>query len=400
MSVPSLSQVSEPDKPSEGVQSQQEDPDQRVPEEPKAEVPAEPESGPSSETPTTEAAEPGTESEEEPAKGVDESIEDLFGPDLPSRGQSDSKDLQPEKPEGPQEPVLYISDTDNGRIVIMMGMEGDGYSSLGLPGYGLGRFLRPKQVWVDYAGRLHIADSGNNRVVRIDQATVENRPSWNEVDGLSDPHGVAVDGFGVYISDTKADRIVVYDELLDNAKVREEITHPQMRKPTSLWIDQHGALYICAGEDPPGGKLFKTWMEKERRRWSIYEGENLSGSRFLPTSVITTADGLVILDYSGQRVITMRDMTGNRLKEHRFRLDPRTRLRRPTGLGLSNDGRIFLTDSGNDRILEIDKNGQVKGAFVEYGGDPNTLLSNPTSVFIYSPAPPPVKKDDDDDEEE
>lgn len=360
--------------------------------------------------PTTPEGEPSPAPSEEPTPASPEpgaspspSIEDLYAPDLPTR--KTDQDTTPPTEAGdkkPAGPILYIADSDNGRIVVMQGISGEGFTSIGLPGYGLGRFLRPAQLWLDYANRLYVADSGNNRVIRIDQNA---QPGWTEVGGLSEPRGVAVDGSGVYVSDTKANRIVVYDAVVNDAKPREILTHPQLKRPGDLWIDAQGALYICSGEDPPGGKLLKTWMEKglaekgvqkETRRWTVFEGEGLSGSRFLPSSVVTQKGGLTLLDVSGQRVISMQDLTGKRLREDKFRVDPRWRLSRPAGMGIDAEGRIFIADSGNDRILELGKNGDVIGEYYILEDDPGTLLANPSSIFIYSPAPPPPPKEEED----
>lgn len=349
----------------------------------------------------TPAAESSPSSSEEPATTEPPSIEDLYGPDLPRRNV-EKDEPAPEAPKS-TEPVIYISDSDNGRIVVMQGIQGEGFTSLGLPGYGMGRFLRPAQVWLDYKARLHVADSGNNRVIRIDQQA---NPGWTEVGSLSEPRGVAVDGTGVYVSDTRANRVVVYDEIVNGAKIREVLTHPQLKRPAELWIDGQGALYICCGEDPPGGKLLKTWIEKglaekgvvkETRRWAVFEGEGLSGSRFLPAAVVTDKSGLRLLDVSSQRLVSMQDIAGKRLKEEKFRIDPRWRLSRPSGLAIDPQGGIFIADSGNDRILKLNKDGQVIDEFYILDSDPTTMLANPTSIFIYSPAPPPAPSDDEGD---
>lgn len=328
-----------------------------------------------------------------PTPDVEKSIEELFGPDTPRKSTDSEPKVTDDKPEN-TDPILYICDSGNGRIVIMKGLSGDGFTSIGLPGYGMGRFLRPAQLWIDYEERLYVADSGNNRVIRIDQ---NKQPGWTEVDGLSEPQGVAVDGTGVYVSDTKADRVVIYDAVVDKAPIRETLTHPEMKRPTDLWIDGQGALYICCGEDPPGGKLIKTWVEKERRRWTVFEGEGLTGSQFLPSSMVTVKNGIKLLDGSGQRLVSMQDLAGARLKEDKFRTDPRWRLSRPKGLGVDATGRMYIADSGNDRILELSPSGNVVGEFMIIGKDPSTMLSNPASIFIYSPAPGPPPKEEKDD---
>ena len=326
-----------------------------------------------------------------PTQNVGQSIEALLGPDGKTEDtseQSSKKVLDPSK----DEPILYISDTDNGRIIVMQGIKGDGFISFGLPGYGFGRFLRPAQIWVDSERRVYVADSGNNRIVRIDQRSSE---GWSEFTNLSSPKGVAVDNSGVYISDTKANKVIKVEEIVKDTPVLETLTHPQMTKPTGLWIDAQGALYICAGEDPPGGKVFKTWMEDERRRWAIFDGHGLAGSRFRPSSLVTTNGDLKFLDDSGTRVINMENTEGRKMKVQRFRKSRQYRLRRPRGIALDKSGkRFFIADSGNDRILEVTGNGTVVGEFSQLDNDPASVLRNPTSIFVFSPAPSEEPKED------
>lgn len=299
------------------------------------------------------------------------------------------------------DPVIYVVDADNGRVVVMQGIGGKGYTSLGMPGYGVGRFLRPTQIWIDFQRRMYVADTGNNRVIRIDQKTEK---GWSEIVGLAAPQGVAVDGYGVNISDTDNNQILVFDELVDGAKPREVIKHNRLEKPTSLWIDKDGALYICCGEDPPGGYIVKTWMDVDEptlRRWKFYDGPRLSGSRFMPKAIITDESGIRMIDVAGQRMVDIRNIKGQRAIEHKFRADPRHRLRRPKGLAIDHRGFLFIVDSGNNRVLKLDSEGQVVDQYFVLDGDPATMLSNPTSIFIHSPAPPPPppeEEGEDDDE--
>lgn len=339
--------------------------------------------------------------EKQPKKPVaqptttEESIEALFGPDE-EKPKSDDPASQRVDPKN-NEPIMFIADTDNGRVVIMQGIKGVGYTSVGLPGYGFGRFLRPRQVWVDHLKRLYVADSGNNRIVRMDQ---REDGGWGEMGGFSSPTGVATDKNGIYIADTKADRVVLVEELKDGQEFKEVLTHRQLSRPTSLWLDAEGALYICSGEDPPGGKVFKTWIEKDRRRWKMFEGEGLQGSRFRPSMIVTTRNRTKFIDGSGQRLVDMKDLSGKRIREMRFREERRWRLSRPQGLAVDESGRrFFIADSGNDRVLEIKGDGTVVGEFRGHNADPTSALRNPTSIFIYSPAPEPEPEEDEEDED-
>ncbi len=65
---------------------------------------------------------------------------------------------------------------------------------------------RPNGVTVDGAGNIFIADSGNNRVLEVQNTTGAQVTIGS---GLNNPTGVAVDGLGdVYIADTNNQRVV------------------------------------------------------------------------------------------------------------------------------------------------------------------------------------------------
>lgn len=62
---------------------------------------------------------------------------------------------------------LLIADPDNGRIVSIRNMSGDGWIEFGVPGNGIGQ-LRPQDLAVGPDRRIFIADGVNMRIVRID----------------------------------------------------------------------------------------------------------------------------------------------------------------------------------------------------------------------------------------
>jgi len=62
---------------------------------------------------------------------------------------------------------------------------------------------------------------------------------------------------------------------------------------------------------------------------------------------------------------------------------------RPEGMALDSQGRIYIADSGNDRIVRIDD--PTGAGWLEYqpGRNPNNLLRGPKSIFIWAPTKPP-----------
>ncbi|MGO4374981.1 SMP-30/gluconolactonase/LRE family protein, partial [Paenibacillus sp. MCAF20] len=82
---------------------------------------------------------------------------------------------------------------------------------------GVGDFIEPADMVVDDKGLIYVVDSGNNRIVRIDeewrvQDIITSFVKDGKEDGFKNPSGMYVDGDGMmYIADTDNGRVVVLD---------------------------------------------------------------------------------------------------------------------------------------------------------------------------------------------
>jgi DNA-binding beta-propeller fold protein YncE len=84
----------------------------------------------------------------------------------------------------------------------------------GSPGQDTGHFDHPHGICCDKFGTVYVADTRNNRVVRLKYAST--KLSWvSTIDsGLDAPHDVAIDTRGrVYVADSGHNRIAVFDSL-------------------------------------------------------------------------------------------------------------------------------------------------------------------------------------------
>lgn len=295
---------------------------------------------------------------------------------------------------------IWISDTDNGRIVYLKNMEGEGYYALGLAGRGLGRFLKPEQIWVDVEGRIYVADRGNNRVVRMDDLR---GAGWVETTGLAEPTGVAAHGDRIFISDTGADRILVYRQF--GGEPVAVLSDPKIRQPGHLWLDLEGNLYVVAGDDPPGGRVVRipVNLDAPPSQWQVYEGSGLEGSGFAPSQVVVTSRGMFLVDRSGERLVRVDDFTGRDARDLGGYGTGSGRFVAPQGLSQDEQERIYVADSGNDRIVRVDDI-QGRGWTVYAPAESARSLRGPRSVYVWSPRPPkpkpspspsPKKKQDD-----
>ncbi|MCA9790822.1 MAG: NHL repeat-containing protein [Candidatus Eremiobacteraeota bacterium] len=308
--------------------------------------------------------------------------------------QADKKGKLKEKPAEEQKvrpPGIWISDTGNGRIVYMEDMTGKGFTTLGYAGFGLGRFLEPGQVWVDEQGRIYIADAGNNRVVRVDEMTGR---GWVEMGGFNHPGGVCVKGDNVYIADTDNDQILLYDKW--DGKLLFTIKHPEMTQPHQLWLDFRGDLYATCGEDPPGGKVVHIRQSEDVFYVHVYRGQGLRTASVAPGQVVTERRQIYFVDASFHRLITIQDIEGKGAREEGgYGVDP-TQLQRPQGLGIDEEGHLYVADSGNDRLIRYDAFRPRELLVFSSTDDPDSQLRNPTSVFVWCPVPPPAPAEEED----
>jgi hypothetical protein len=101
---------------------------------------------------------------------------------------------------------------------LLAAWDGSGWSTFGTQGSGQGEFSRPLGLEVDRFDRIHVADAGNRRVVRIDDM---GGASWAEYGhailspahlttpgGFAEPAGVTVtDEDWVHVADLRAGRL-------------------------------------------------------------------------------------------------------------------------------------------------------------------------------------------------
>jgi sugar lactone lactonase YvrE len=104
---------------------------------------------------------------------------------------------------------IYVADTGNNRIVRFDDMSGTNWTTFGTAGTGVNQLSVPSGVTVDSTGHIYIADSGNARIVRIDDFTGTN---WVALTQSPNINGyIYLFGAPAHIAIDAAGRIVVAD---------------------------------------------------------------------------------------------------------------------------------------------------------------------------------------------
>jgi DNA-binding beta-propeller fold protein YncE len=136
----------------------------------------------------------------------------------------------------------------------------------GRAGSGVGEFSHPHGIACNARGDVYVADTDNNRLVRLRYAATE--LGWVGVvdSGLGHPVDVALDSRGrVYVTDTDSSRIVVYDSTGHRVAVWTE----ELDRPTGIAVLDAGADFNDFGYD---GAVV---VDRDRSRVSRY---TLSGT--------------------------------------------------------------------------------------------------------------------------
>jgi hypothetical protein len=210
--------------------------------------------------------------------------------------------------------TVYVADTWNHRVQYFtpdgefLGMFGD-FGQANEPDY----FWGPRAIAVDERGRVFVADTGNKRISLF---TAEGIPlgqfgefGWM-LGQLDEPVGLALSGDGrLHVADTWNQRIQVFHE------VDEDRYEAILEWPIDGWYGQSldNKPYLAIA---PDGHLCTTDPDRYRVLCFSSEGEFMLGWG----------------DYG--------------VSPNRFNL--------PTGIAFSEDGRIWVVDTGNHRVLRFE----------------------------------------------
>lgn len=230
--------------------------------------------------------------------------------------------------------------------------------------------LSPRDVRIDPAGNVFIADTGNHRALRFPPQSRSANIVWGQNDlrqnavnqakaaSLDVPAKIAVDysaaPFPLYVADSSNSRILVW---LDSTRFRDgdpadlvigqpdfETVFPNseggvagtpsassLARPNSLAVDREGNLYVA---DTGNNRVLRFRRPVEQ------------SGRITADTVIGQAD----FTSNTSAVVTANTLRG------------------PTGLALSADGNLFVADTGNNRVLEYASSpGNNQAALRVYG---------------------------------
>ena len=244
---------------------------------------------------------------------------------------------------------LYIADSGNNRIrkvdatgtiTTIAGMGEEGFSGDGGPAVQAA-LSYPAGMAVDGSGNVYIADAGNHRVRRIDTAGVISTFAGSGEEGFSGDGGPAVQAALSY--------------------------------PVSVAVDGSGNLYVAGSEsnrvrriDTAG--VISTFAGSEEEGFTGDGGPAVQAHLYSPAGVAVDGSGNVYIADTDNTRIRKVDSTGTITTiagtgQSGFSGDGgpaiQAALSYPAGVAADGAGNLYIADTGNYRIRKVDATGVI-----------------------------------------
>jgi len=313
---------------------------------------------------------------------------------------------------------IYVADTNASQIKVytatgsLIAAYGDGRHDYDDEGNEIdfstaARFNHPRGVTVDQAGNFYVADTGNDRVVKLSSAGVvlmtigktdKDKERWGFCEPgplpgqFNHPSGVALDQAGnIYVSDTLNHRVQVFSSSgtfilafnLPSAESADDGKRDDLKADTPHWVDWAGDWDDRMPLGNPAGIAVD-------QAGDIFVAD-AKGGRGLEFS--STGYLLLTIPISEAGVASPQDNNGG---GHDSRHGPGhdqdhehpgvTPTARPYGIAVSADGsRIYISDARSSRILGFDALGDQILSFGSRGHIPDNKAP-PANIVFDKPA--------------
>jgi DNA-binding beta-propeller fold protein YncE len=176
--------------------------------------------------------------------------------------------------------------------------------------------------------------------------------------GLSKPYGVAIHDGQILACDTVAGAVAVFGLRAQTFEILGADRNGRLRKPINIAVDEDGTRYVA---------------DTGVRRVMIYGPDNQfiralgDPETWSPSDVAIDGKRLYVSDLMNRQVVVLEKATGQEIA----RIDGTAGESReqflPTNIDLDSDRNLFVSDTGNARVLQFDRRGRLVKQFGSLG---------------------------------
>jgi DNA-binding beta-propeller fold protein YncE len=264
--------------------------------------------------------------------------------------------------------------------------------SFGSTGSESGFFIRPTGIVMDLEGFLYVSDTGNSRIQKFSADgvyVVEFGAFGGEDDRLSYPTALATNGISLYVADERNERVVQYNRygtfegiLLSSSSVisasgrtGRTATSNELGRifPRGISISKGNEIFVS---DREGDRVIVTDLSGRIRR-TFGEAGGRIGDLLDPLGIVVDGEGQVYVSDTGNGRIHIFDSFGGPIRVYSKDIS------HPKGVAIDHWGNLFVTEEDGIRIF--DRHGNPVPQSLLLKGDPEGFggnLESPTGIFI------------------
>lgn len=181
---------------------------------------------------------------------------------------------------------------------------------------------------------------------------------------LRQPYGAALHGTRLYVADSKAPGLAVFDFAQRRFTFMTGAGHGRMKRPINVTIDRDGTKYVT-----DTGRDQILIYDREDRFVSALGDEGQSR----PVDVAIGGERLYVVDIKNHQVQVLDKRSGRLL--HRFGKagSKPGELFQPTNIAIGPDGDVYVVDTGNFRVQRFTAEGSYVRSYGEVGISPGSF---------------------------
>jgi len=231
--------------------------------------------------------------------------------------------------------------------------------TLGRSGQAAGQFLTPMGLEIDALGQLYVADAGNNRIQVIDANGnfIAEFGSFGWREGEFDfPNDVALNMGNLYVADTGNNRIQ-FCNLVNRVfyPITSNLEDLHFDGPEGTGIGRNGEVYVI-------DTLNHRWLQFNRNHAHVFTKGSFGRSRdqlWNPTDLVVNPNGSIFMTDTGNNRIISYDFSGNPIRYWGEEGSELGQFREPKRIAIDEYNYLYVTDSGNRRIQIFTPEGNV-----------------------------------------
>ncbi|MDE3093981.1 MAG: fibronectin type III domain-containing protein [Acidobacteriota bacterium] len=243
---------------------------------------------------------------------------------------------------------VFVADTGNNRVIKITPA-----GSLSTVGTG---FSSPQGVALDSSGDVFVANTGNNQVVKITPAGAQSTVG----SGFASPQGVAVDSSGdVFVANTGNNQVVKITPAGARSTVGSGLS-----RPTGVALDSSGDVVVA---DTGNNQVVKVTPAGAQ---SVLDTHFAS-----PAGVAVDSSGDVFVANTGNNQVVKITPTGAQSTMG-------SGFASPQGVAVDSSGDVFVADTGNNQVVKITPSGTQSTVGSGFAGPTGVAVDSSGDVFV------------------